>query len=115
VKDRHNGTQRQNIIATSEESSLTLHREINFCCGSRSYIECCVRKERNCVAWLLAGMWKLKGIRRNADKGRFPLYLSEVDVKHILLDCLETRSWIIKFLSEKYLNMNKEIVCRKIK
>jgi hypothetical protein len=61
-------------------------------------------------------MWKLKGIRRNADKGRCLLHvcLSEVDVKHVLLDCLETRSWIIKFLIEKYLKMNKEITCRKI-
>jgi hypothetical protein len=33
-----------------------------------------VRKERNRIAWLLAGMWKLKGIRSNADKGRCPLY-----------------------------------------
>lgn len=31
VKDRCNDTQRQNIIAVSEESSLTLHREINLC------------------------------------------------------------------------------------
>jgi len=37
-----------------------------------------------------------------------------VDVKHVLLDFLETRSWIIEFLKEKYLNMNKEIACRKI-
>jgi hypothetical protein len=61
-------------------------------------------------------MWKLKGIRRNAGKGRCLLRvcLSEVDVKHVLLACLETRSWIIKFLIEKYLNMNKEIACRKI-
>jgi len=59
-------------------------------------------------------MWKLKGIRRNADKGRCPLCLSEVDVKHILLDCLETGSWMIKFLNEKYLNMNKEIACRRM-
>ena len=43
-----------------------------------------------------------------------PLCLSEVDVKHVLLDCLEGGSWIIKFLNEKYLNMNKEIACRKI-
>lgn len=93
VKDRCNGTQRQNII-TSEEISLTLLWEINFCWGWRSHVECCVRKERNWIAWLLAGMWKLKGIRRNADKGRCLLCvcLSEVDVKHVLLDCLETRS-----------------------
>jgi hypothetical protein len=29
-----------------------------------------LRKERNGIAWSLAGMWKLKGIRRNAGKGR---------------------------------------------
>jgi len=43
-----------------------------------------------------------------------PIIVSEVDVKRVLLDCLETRSWIITFLKEKYLNTNKEIACRKI-
>jgi hypothetical protein len=45
------------------------------------------------VAWLLAGVWKLKGIRKEADKGKYSLGLSEEDIKHILPDCTETRNW----------------------
>jgi hypothetical protein len=35
----------------------------------------------------LPGIWKLKGVRRKADKGRCPLCLEEEDVKHVLLEC----------------------------
>jgi hypothetical protein len=59
-------------------------------------------------------VWQLKGIRRNMDKGRCPLCLVEEDVKHILLDCLETRNWRMKFLNEKWLNTNKEVAYRSI-
>jgi hypothetical protein len=36
-------------------------------------------------------MWQLKEVRRNMDKAECPLCLGEEDVKHILLDCVETR------------------------
>jgi len=42
------------------------------------------------MEWLLAGVWKLKRIRRNADGGRRRLCLGEEYIKHMLLDCLET-------------------------
>jgi hypothetical protein len=38
-------------------------------------------KEGCGIVCLLAGVWQLKGIRRNADKGTFPLCLGEDDVK----------------------------------
>jgi hypothetical protein len=50
----------------------------------------------------------IKGIRTNIHKGRRPLYLGEEDVKHTLLDCLETRNWTLKFLNIYWLSMNKE-------
>jgi hypothetical protein len=53
-------------------------------------------------------------IERNSDKGRCPLCLGEEEVKHILLECLETRNWRMKFLNEKWLNMKKEVSYRKI-
>jgi hypothetical protein len=56
----------------------------------------------------------LKGIRRNTSKRRCPIYFGEEDVKHILLDCLETRNWRMEFLSEKWLNIKKEVAYRKI-
>jgi hypothetical protein len=66
------------------------------------------------IAWLIAGIWQLKGIRRNADKGRCPLCLQKADVKHILLVCKETKHWREKLIHDKWLNMNKEVTYRKI-
>jgi len=39
-----------------------------------------IRKESREVVWLLAGVWKLKGIRQNTDEERFPQCLGEKDV-----------------------------------
>ena len=61
------------------------------------------RKEISRKALILSGVWQLKGIRRNTDKGRCPLCLGEENVKHILLDGLAARNWRIEFLSEKLL------------
>ena len=90
VKETCNDIEGQNILAEfPEKSSLTLYRKLNFCWGKKLYIECCSRKERSGIAWLIAGTWQLKGVRRNADKGRCPLCLQEEDVKRILLECKE--------------------------
>jgi hypothetical protein len=43
-------------------------RELNFSWVKKLYIECCSRKERSGIAWLIAGIWQLKEVRRNADK-----------------------------------------------
>jgi hypothetical protein len=72
------------------------------------------KRKRSGIAWLIAGIWQLKGVRRNADKGRCPLCLEEEDVKHILLECKETKHWREKLIHVKWLNMNKEVACRKI-
>jgi hypothetical protein len=53
--------QRQNILAeVSEMSSSALYRDMNFIWGKRSNTECCSSKERTGMAWLLAGVSKLK-------------------------------------------------------
>jgi hypothetical protein len=56
----------------------------------------------------------LKGVRRNADKGRCPLCFEKEDVKHILLECKETKHWRVKLIHDKWLSMNKEVAYRKI-
>jgi hypothetical protein len=61
---------------------------------------------------LLATYYR-KGVRKTADKGRCPLYF-EKDVKHILLECTETKYWREKLIHDKWLNINKEITYRKI-
>jgi hypothetical protein len=114
VKERCNDIERQNILAKCpEKSSLTLYRELNFSWGKKLHIKCS-RKERSGIAWLIAGIWQLKGVRRNADKGRCPLCFGKEDVKHILLECKETKHWGVKLIHDKWLNMNKEVACRKI-
>jgi hypothetical protein len=81
---------RQNILPKfPDKSSLTLYGELNFSWGKTLYIECCSRKARSGIAWLIAGIWQLKGVRRNADKGRCPLCFEKEVVKHILLECKE--------------------------
>jgi hypothetical protein len=35
-------------------------------------------------------------------------------VKHILLECNETKHWRMKLMHDKWLSMNKEVACRKI-
>ena len=35
-------------------------------------------------------------------------------MKHILLECKETKHWRVKLIHDKWLNMNKEITYRKI-
>jgi hypothetical protein len=43
--------------------------------GKESYIDERTRKERMGTIWLKAGIWKLRGIRREYDRGRCPIYL----------------------------------------
>jgi hypothetical protein len=40
--------------------------------------------------------------------------LSDKDVQHVSLSCLESRNWRTKFLNEKCLNGNKGIAYRKV-
>jgi hypothetical protein len=57
----------------------------------------------------------LKGVRWNTDKGRCPLCLGKEDAKHmLLLDCWKNMNRRFKFLTNKWLNMNKEVAYRKI-
>jgi hypothetical protein len=70
-------------------------------------------ERKNGVAWLVAGVWQLKGITRNTVKRRCPLCLGEEDMKRILLDRLKTRNWRRKLLNENSLSRNKDIASMK--
>jgi hypothetical protein len=66
VKDTCNDIEKQSVVAKlSENSSFVLHPKMIFSWGKGSYLECCLRKERNGIACLLVGVSKSKGIRRN--------------------------------------------------
>jgi hypothetical protein len=98
----------------TEKSSLT-YKEINFSWGKKLYIQQCSRKQkRSGIAWLLAGVWQLKGVRQNSDNGGCPLCLEEQGVKHISLDCRDTWNWRLKLLYDKWLRINKEVPYKKM-
>jgi hypothetical protein len=114
VKESCNDIERQNILPKfPEKGSLTLYRELNFVWGKKLYIGWCVRKGRNGIAWLLAGIRQLKGVRRNIEKERFSLGLGEDDVNHVL-DCEDTKHCRMKLIHDKWLKMNKEVAYRKM-
>jgi hypothetical protein len=46
---------------------MKLYRELNVLWGKKLHIEWWPRKERSGVAWLLAGVWQLKGTQIKED------------------------------------------------
>jgi hypothetical protein len=48
------------------------------------------------LAWMKAGVWKLRGIKRGWEKGTCPLYRDNEDAKHILLSCPETKQEVLQ-------------------
>jgi hypothetical protein len=71
IKLRCNGIERQNLFANvREKTSLIFYFEMRLVSAREEYIVCCPRKERSGVAWLTAGIWKLRGARKGSVKGR---------------------------------------------
>ena len=65
-------------------------------------------EKKSGIVLLLAGVWQLKGIRRNKDKAN-SLYVSVKGMSNTLPDYWEIRNWRMKFLNKKWLNMNNEV------
>ena len=111
-----NDTEGQNIgVEISEKCLMTLSREVDFNWAEILRVECCVRKERSGIAWLLTEWWKLKRIIKKRERvvGRFPPCLGEV-----CQTCavgMHT-DWKLEkeIANEKWSDMNKERAYRKI-
>jgi hypothetical protein len=71
-------------------------------------------RERMGIIWWEAGIWKLRGIRKDFERGRCPLCLGEEDAKHILLKCPETKKWREQLVCSKWLIINEDIAYREI-
>jgi hypothetical protein len=57
------------VAKMGENISLAFCRkETNVSCGERLCTEYCTRTEINGIAWLLEGLWKLRGIRKKINK-----------------------------------------------
>jgi hypothetical protein len=65
-------------------------------------------------ALLLAGLLKLKGIKKKTGEGRRSLCLGEGDVEHILLHCLGIRNLRIRSSNKQSFCKNKEVAYKKI-
>jgi hypothetical protein len=50
-----------------------------------NYINGCTRNKRTGTEWLKAGVSKLRGIRKEYEKGKRPICVEDEDVEHILL------------------------------
>jgi hypothetical protein len=53
----------------SENMSLVFYQEMKQKWGREEYIKLC---SRNGLAWMKAGVWKLRGIRRGLEKRNIP-------------------------------------------
>jgi hypothetical protein len=115
IREKCNHIERQNLSSiVSEKLSLVFYQEMKHKWGREEYIELCSRNERNGSAWMKAGVWKLRGIRRGWEKGTCPLCRDNVDAKHILLSCPETKKCRMQFMNKKWLCINEELSYKKI-
>jgi hypothetical protein len=60
--------------------SRKLYKKVNLAYFIYVHIEWRSRKERRVIAWLLAGVWQLKRVRRNTSKERGPFCLDEENI-----------------------------------
>jgi hypothetical protein len=65
LKKQYKDMERLSMVANmSEKCSLIFYGDMNYRCGKKSYTEGCSGKEKSGIAWSLAGLWKLRGIRK---------------------------------------------------
>jgi hypothetical protein len=64
---------------------------------------CCTSNERSGLVWFKTGIWKLRGMRKGAEKGRFPVCGQQEYALHVLLNSSETRKLNEQFLVESEL------------
>jgi hypothetical protein len=75
---------KENVAAkVSQKCLLTLNWGIDFIWDAKPYMECCTKKEISGIMCLLAGVSKLKGIRKGWDKWICLLCLGLEVSKHI--------------------------------
>jgi hypothetical protein len=92
IRGRCNDIERQNLFSIMpEKMSLVFYQGMKQKWCREECIELCSRNERNGLAWMKTGVWKLRGIRRGWEKGTCHLCRGNEDVKNILLNCPEKK------------------------
>jgi hypothetical protein len=77
----------------------------------RKYFKLIYRKdfeERKCVGWWKMGIWRVKGVTGNNDKGVRPVCRKEEGGSHIL-QCEGTRVLRDRWLERKFTSVHPEI------
>jgi hypothetical protein len=58
-------------------------------------------------------MWKMRGLRKRAERGRCPLCEEDKNESHILLKCKEMKGWRVTILQQE-MSRNKKNAYRKL-
>jgi hypothetical protein len=94
-----------------EKRSLALYNELKSIWERLKYI--CTFEERKGIGWWKMGIWRLKGMRGNSDKGICPVYRKERGGS-LILQCEDTRVWRDRWLERKFTSLNPDIGIKKI-
>jgi hypothetical protein len=96
-----------------EKKPLGVYWEMTKEYGRELYISCCKIKDRNAIEGFRLGMWKLRGLRKGAERGICPSCEVQENQSHILPTCREMKRWRQLFNKQR-LKINKEIACGKL-
>jgi hypothetical protein len=84
MKERCNNIEQQNLYAKiKEKRSLIFYSKTKQEWAREQYVSCCTRNVRSGLAWFKTCIWKLRGMRKGFEKGRYPLCSEEKDPIHI--------------------------------
>jgi hypothetical protein len=75
------------------------------------YIHICTFEERKGIGWWKMGIWRLKGVRGNIDKGVCPVCRKEGGSR--ILQCEGTRVWRDRWLERKFTGIHPEMGIKK--
>jgi hypothetical protein len=105
--------ERQKMEANMREKrTLALYNEFKSSWEREKYIDICTFEERKGTGWWKMGIWRLKGMRGNIDKGVCPVCRKEEGGSHIL-QCEGTRVWRGRWLERKFASVYPEIGIKK--
>ena len=115
IFDRSSVTERQESEAKMREMrSLVFYVSMKKTWGKEEYINRCSKNEIMGFAWWRLGVWKLRGIRKNFDRGICPLCYGRENAQHIILECRATVHWRVKYMDKKLLELNPDLAYKKI-
>lgn len=66
------------------------------------------------TVWLETWIWKLRGIRRRFEEGRYLLCVGEKDSEHVLLKCWKTKEWREKLICGKWLRVIETVALKEL-